>query len=279
MGVVGVHTLRKRQSSLVLPISIDPGDCGHAAPNDVAARVPFQQSPAVGSSTGARQRRSAVGGAAYGMPKNCETPSPKAPATGPHSVVAVGLLAVADAQATARTAQALECIRRRSRKPFWHRTAPRIIPYYVRFLWLVSAVPNLRSEPCAISTNLFGAISTIILGAISTTITWCHQHRPTDFAFSRAPSTTADNIRHKHTNNPLRWPNLDGEQPGNRRGSCASGRPGCTLLATAAAGDGIDFATPTGAMSHKIGCSAEECDVFQRRSAIGAPRCILGVYE
>src|SRR5438445_11400861 len=71
---LGVYTLRKRQSSLLLPWPLlaakMPGACAHAFPNRVASRTPDQ--PAAGC--GARKRKLPTGGAANGMPRNDRTP-------------------------------------------------------------------------------------------------------------------------------------------------------------------------------------------------------------
>ena len=113
-GSAGVHTLTKRQSSSVCSTCIDPGCCGHVAPNvSAACVVPLpQQRPASPSATGGLQRRAKTGGAAYGMPLNTEIPAPSTtPETSPHSVKAVGADAV-DAAAAEQTLSTSHGVRR-----------------------------------------------------------------------------------------------------------------------------------------------------------------------
>ena len=91
----GAQTLRVRQSSEVGPgspawSSETERSCGHALPNSTARRTPAQG--AAGS--GACQRKSPIGAAAYGMPRKIAIVSLATPSTAPAAVVTRGTLTV-----------------------------------------------------------------------------------------------------------------------------------------------------------------------------------------
>src|SRR5271169_3115098 len=83
----GAQTLTQRQSSSGgVPrgaASLGNGSCMQSWPYWSATRTPFQGAAACGE----RQRRSPVGGAAYGTPLYETTPSDTTPATRPDSVL------------------------------------------------------------------------------------------------------------------------------------------------------------------------------------------------
>src|SRR5208337_3495529 len=84
--LAGRYRLRYRQSSAVDPGPFVLGSCAHAFGSVFASRMPLQR----GTRAGARQRRSSIGGAAYGTPRNCSAPLAVVPRTRPDSVQATG---------------------------------------------------------------------------------------------------------------------------------------------------------------------------------------------